>query len=71
MKRKMLCAVLLIALALSMVPGALAARASIRFPVKVGLMVEGQSVALKPTLKGLSLEQVGWERILTSPRITE
>ena len=61
MKRKMLCAVLLIALALSMVPGALAARASIRFPLKVGLMVEGQSVALKPTLKGLSLEQVGWE----------
>ena len=62
MKRRMICALLLAALLLALTPAALAAKkAGIRFPVKVGFMLEGAEVALTPKLKGISEADVVWE----------
>ena len=53
---------LAMALAMALLPmGAMAAKkASIRFPAKLGLMVEGDAVTLKPKLKNVKLADVTW-----------
>ena len=53
---------LALALAMALLPmGAMAAKkASIRFPAKLGLMVEGDAVTLKPKLKNVKLADVTW-----------
>ena len=55
--RAVLAALLLIAL---LPVNALAAKQSIKFPVKLGLMLEGDSVTLKPKLKGLKRDALVW-----------
>ena len=53
---------LLLAALLLWPAGALAAKkASIKFPAKVGLMTVDSSVALKPKLKNVKLDQLAWE----------
>ena len=53
---------LAMALVMALLPmGAMAAKkASIRFPAKLGLMVEGDAVTLKPKLKNVKLADVTW-----------
>lgn len=61
MKRRILCALLCAALLVALPVHAVAAKkASIKFPVKVGLMFEGKSVALKPKLTGVRLSELTW-----------
>lgn len=61
MKKRLLCALLLAALVMALPVHAMAAKkASIKFPVKVGLMFEGKTVALKPKLSGIKLADVTW-----------
>ena len=49
------------AVAAALPAGAMAAKkASIRFPAKLGLMVEGDAVTLKPKLKNVKLADVTW-----------
>ena len=62
MKKRIICALLLVALMLTLPAGALAAKkASIIFPVKIGLMLEGSDVKLSPKLKQLSGSDLIWE----------
>lgn len=61
MKRRILA--LLLAALLLWPAGAMAAKkskAGIRFPVKVGLMLEGRTATLVPKLKGVALSDVVW-----------
>ena len=61
MKKRILAALLVAALLLALPVGALAAKkVSIRFPAKVGLMLEGKSATLKPKLKGIKLSKLTW-----------
>ena len=57
MKKRMLALVLALALLLALPTGAMAAKkkASIKFTAKVGLMLEGETAALKPKLKNVKL----------------
>ena len=56
MKRKILALLLVAAVLLALPVTAMAAsKAAIKFPVKVGLMIEGEAVTLKPTLKRVKL----------------
>lgn len=60
--KKTICALLLAALLLALPTGALAAKkASVKFPVKMGLMLEGSDVQLTPKLKRLTQDQLVWE----------
>ena len=61
-KKRMTALLLVAALLLALPTGALAAKkkVSIKFPAKVGLMLEGKTVALKPALKGVKLSQLAW-----------
>ena len=61
-RRRMLCALLLAALVLTGLPaGALAAKkASIKFPVKMGLVLEGQTVKLSPKLSRVKRSALQW-----------
>lgn len=62
LKKRLLCVLLLAALLLALPAGALAAKkASIRFPVKVGLMQEGAEVQLTPKLNRITSEELVWE----------
>lgn len=63
MLKKRICALLLAALLLALPAGALAkpAKPSIRFPAKMGLMLEGGEVTLKPKLKRLTADELIWE----------
>ena len=62
MRKRILCALLLVALMLALPTTALAAKkARIRFPVKVGFMLEGGEVALKPKLKRITAAELVWE----------
>ncbi len=61
-KKRAICALLLAALLLALPTTALAAKkASIRFPVKAGLMTEGGEVALTAKLKRITAAEVVWE----------
>ena len=61
MLMKRITALLMVLMLLALPAGASAAgKASIKFPVKVGLMVEGASVTLKPKLKNIQPENVSW-----------
>ena len=58
---KRLLALLLAALLLALPAGAMAAnKATIKFPVKAGLMIEGEQVTLTPTLKGVTPAELVW-----------
>jgi len=61
-RNRLLAALLVAALLLALPAGAMAAKKKpgVRFPVKMGLMLEGRSVTLKPRLRGVKLTQVGW-----------
>lgn len=59
MREKSLFCALLIAALLMLAVGAQAANGVV-FPVKGGLMLEGQSVTLKPKLTGLTLDDLTW-----------
>ena len=63
MRKRMLCALLVAALLMALPAGALAKKAkpSIKFPVKVGLMLEGGEVTLTPKLKRVTAEELVWE----------
>ena len=61
MKRKILALLLVAAVLLALPVTAMAAKkATIKFPVKVGLMIEGEAVTLKPELKRVKLESLTW-----------
>lgn len=60
MNRKILALLLVAALLALPVTAMAAAEASIRFPVKVGLMIEGEAVTLKPSLKRVKLASLTW-----------
>jgi len=61
MKRKILALLLVAAVLLALPVTAMATtKATIRFPVKVGLMIEGEAVTLKPELKRVKLENLTW-----------
>ena len=60
-KRKMLAALLAAALLMALPTGVLAAKqkkVSIKFPAKVGLMLEEASATLKPKLKNLLINML-------------
>ena len=62
-KRRILTALLAAALLMALPTGALAAKqkkVSIKFPAKVGLMLEGASATLKPKLKHIELADLAW-----------
>lgn len=62
MKKRIVIALLLAALLLTLPMGALAAKKpSIKFPVKIGLMLEGSEVRLKPKLSQLTESDLIWE----------
>ena len=59
--KRLICALLLAALMLSLGVNASAAKkASIKFPAKMGLVLEGKSVTLKPKLSGVKASQLSW-----------
>ena len=58
MKRKILALLLVAAVLLALPVSAMAA--TIGFPVKVGLMIEGETVTLKPKLSRVKLEDLTW-----------
>ena len=59
--KRLICALLLVALMLSLGVNASAAKkASIKFPAKMGLVLEGKSVTLKPKLSGVKASQLSW-----------
>ena len=61
MKRKILALLLVAAVLLALPVTAMAAsKATIKFPVKVGLMIEGEAATLKPTLKRVKLSNLTW-----------
>ena len=61
MRKRLICALLLAALLVTMGPAALAAKkASIKFPAKLGLMLEGKTAALNPKLSGVKASQLTW-----------
>lgn len=60
--KRIICALLLAALMLALPTGALAAKkASVKLPVKMGLMTEGGDVTLTPKLKRIAADQLTWE----------
>ena len=63
MKKRVFCALLIAALLLALPMGALAkqAKPGIRFPAKVGLMLEGDEVTLTPKLKRTTPDALIWE----------
>lgn len=61
MKKCFICALLIVAVALSAASGALAERARISLGGKLGLMYEGTEVTLRPNLKGVRAESLRWE----------
>lgn len=62
LKKRWICALLLAALLLAVPAGALAAKkASIRFPVRLGLMSAGSEIQLRPKLQGLESDEITWE----------
>ncbi|MBR1822247.1 MAG: L,D-transpeptidase family protein [Clostridia bacterium] len=62
MKKRIFCIVLIAALMLALPVNALAAKkASIKFPVKMGLMLEDASVTLSPKLKHVRGDALTWE----------
>lgn len=63
LKKRILTALLLAALLLALPMGALAKKAkpAIRFPAKMGLMLEGDEVTLTPKLKRLTADELVWE----------
>ena len=62
MRKKRVITLLAMALLLALPVGAAAAqaRASIKFPAKVGLMLEGETATVKPKLKNVRLSQLSW-----------
>ncbi len=62
LKKRMICALLLAALALALPAGALAAKKpTIKFPVRLGLMTVGTEVTLTPKLNGIGSDEIIWE----------
>ncbi len=62
MKKRLICMLLLAALALALPAGALAAKKpTIKFPAKLGLMTVGAEVTLMPKLKGIEQDEIVWE----------
>ena len=62
MRKKRVITLLAMALLLTLPVGAAAAQArgSIKFPAKVGLMLEGETATVKPKLKNVRLSQLSW-----------
>lgn len=59
MKKRIFCLILLIALLLP--TGALAAKASIRMPVQVGMLYVNQTVTVKPSVSNVRRSSLKWE----------
>ena len=60
--KRIICLVLLAALMLALPAGALAAKkASIKFPAKLGLMLEGSDATLTPKLKRIAAGDLTWQ----------
>lgn len=60
--KRIICLMLLAALMLALPTGALAAKkASIKFPAKLGLMLEGSDVALTPKLRRITADELTWQ----------
>ena len=59
MKKRIFCLILLIALLLP--TGALAAKASIRMPVQVGMLYVNQTVTVKPAVQNVRRSSLKWE----------
>ena len=60
--KRIICLMLLAALMLALPTGALATKkASIRFPAKLGLMLEGSDVTLTPKLRRITADELTWQ----------